>query len=141
VLSPPPASGLKAPPPPPLVHLILDGIPIDKRISFLVSAKRCDLQSERFVVLLRLAAPRARASDGYLSARDLGLRSRPELPSRIHEAVAHAVPGGFLIIQKGEQGMRRLHPLVAVAPIYWAFFERHENAAIMRSAAAERKRR
>ena len=112
------AADAKAGPTQPLVHLVLDGIPIDKRISSR-DGKRCDLQPERFIVLLRLSAPRARASESYLSTSDLGLPSRPEIPSRIHEAVAHAVPEGFLIIQKGGEA-RRLHPLVSVAPINWA---------------------
>ncbi len=140
-LTVPPAPEVNAVASQPLVRIVLDGLPIEKRISFRVNRKRCDLQPERFAVLLRLSAPRARASESYLSVSDLGLRSRPEIPSRIHEAVAHAVPEGFLIIQKGEQGMRRLHPLVAVEPIDWAIFERHENAAITRIAAVERKLR
>jgi CheY-like chemotaxis protein len=57
-------------------------------------------------------------------------------------SLGHAVRiAATLIIEKGEQGTRRLHPLVAVAPINWALFERHENPAITRIAAAEQKLR
>jgi hypothetical protein len=45
------------------------------------------------------------------------------------------------IIQRGEEGMFRLHPLFTVTPIDWKIFERHHHAGVQAIAAAERKLR
>jgi len=124
----------------PVVHIALDGIRAGRRMTFAVNDKRRDLQDAIFVALLRVAAERARGSGGYLSAREAGITRAPEIPSRIHSTVADAVPDGFLILQRSDAGYR-LHPLVTVAPIAWAAFEKDANPVIQAIAAAERKRR
>ena len=124
----------------PVVTLTLDGIRIGRRSSFLVNGKRRNLQDARFVVLLRLVVERDRGSDRYLTAGELGILRTPETPSRIQDAFEGAVPEGFLVLERGGQGARRLHPLVAIAPIDWAALARHPFAAISRIAIAEQKR-
>ena len=45
----------------------------------------------------------------------MGILRSPEIPSRIRDEVASALPSDFTFIQRVEQGMFRLHPLVHVA--------------------------
>jgi hypothetical protein len=133
-----------ASPPRPLVgplHIILDGLRIGRRTSFLVNGKRGDLQDNLFVVFLRLAAIRARGSDTYCSSSDLGIYRTPHVPSRIRSELVRVVPSDVSLIQRGEEGMFRLHPLFTVAPIDWRIFERHPHAGVQAIAAAERKLR
>jgi hypothetical protein len=127
--------------PSPPIPLVLDGARIRQRTSFLVNGKRRDLQSAKFVTLLRLGAVRARGDMRFMSSGELGIARAPETPNRIHQAVEGAVPEGFSLIQHGEQGMWRLHPLVTVAPIEWSVYERHPHPVIQAIAAAEKMRR
>jgi hypothetical protein len=71
----------------------------------------------------------------------LGIFRTPGLPSRIREDLEAFLPEGFLLLERGEPGTYRLHPLVVVDPVDWAMFERHANPKIQRIAAAELKRR
>jgi CheY-like chemotaxis protein len=129
------------PPSPDTVPLVLDGVRIGRRTSFLVAGKRRDLVDSFFVVLLRLAAPRARGSQIAVSKADLGILRSPEIPSRIRDEVASALPEHFTFVQRATEGMFRLHPLVTVAPIDWSLFERHGHPGISAFATEQRKLR
>ena len=119
----------------------LDGLRTGQRTSFVVNEKRRDLQNSKFIVLLRLAAPRFRGSEEEISKHNLGIGRSKEILSRIYEAVETAVPPGFSIVQWGEGGMLRLHPLVKVEHIAYDVLERHPYAPIQKVAAAELRRR
>jgi hypothetical protein len=136
-----PPKAMEAADPRPTMLLVLDGVPVGRRISFLINGKRRDLQPSKFVTLLRLAAVRARGDARYLSSGELGITRAPEAPSRIREAVEGAVPEGFQLVQHGSDAMWRLHPLVAVAPIDWSIYERHAHPLIQTLAAAEKNQR
>jgi hypothetical protein len=123
------------------LRVVLDGLRIERRTSFLINDKRCDLPDSLFAPFLRLAATRARGSEVYRSAADLGTLRNPHIPARIQRALEHVLPEGFSILQRGDGAMFRLHALVSVAPIDWAIFERHRDPMIQGIATAERKLR
>jgi hypothetical protein len=123
------------------VHVRLDRRRIGRRTTFLVDGRRADLQDNLFVPFFKLAVVRARGSDAYRSTSDLGIFRTPHAPSRIRAALEMVMPKGMSILQRGEEGMFRLHPLVVVEPIDWAVFEKHPHAGVQAVAAAERKLR
>ena len=123
------------------VVLELDGKRVGRRTSFLVDGQRADLPDGEFIVVLKLAALRARKSMDYLSSSDLGIYRTPHVPSRLRASLEPVMPRGVAILQRGEPGMFRLHPIVEVEGIDWAVLERNPHAGIQAIAAAERKRR
>jgi CheY-like chemotaxis protein len=125
----------------PLARVELDGLRIGQRTSFLVNKKRRDLQDRNFYVFFRACALRARGSEAFLSAAEIGFARAPHIPSRIEERLEGLLPDGLVFFQKGEENARRLHPRVHVEPIDYETFSRHPYPAIQKFADAERKRR
>jgi hypothetical protein len=125
----------------PFARVEPDGLRIGQRTSFLVNKKRRDLLDRNFHVFFRACALRARGSEAFLSAAEIGFARAPHIPSRIEERLEGLLPDGLVFFRKGEENARRLPPRVHVEPIDYEIFARHPYPAIQKFADAEQKRR
>jgi DNA-binding response OmpR family regulator len=123
-----------------VVRLVIDGVAIASRTSFLINGKRRDLQDGHFVVFLRLCVQHVRTPNEYATGTELGFGTTAQMASRIRKDLADALPEGLVLIQNVRHVGYRLNPLVVIDRIDWAKLSAHSHPTVQQIAAREKKR-
>jgi hypothetical protein len=117
-------------------RLDIDGRYTKWRWHVQVNGLLAELQHARFVFLVRAIAMRIKRPEAWSSKSELGIARSPEVPSRIQEAFAPALPPKFKLIESDKKHNVRLNPLVEIGHVAWDVLVGH-GAEEVRKVARE----
>ncbi len=108
-------------------------------MGILIDGKRCALQNQPFLHLLRVVVARLRQGRGWIDREIVGLKKRSYLPGRLAKETRDALPEGMPLVEGGRGGQCRLHPLIEVE-VDWEKLADHPIAIVRKIAREEKER-
>jgi CheY-like chemotaxis protein len=127
---------------PTAIHLAMGGETSGRRLVCAINGRRCELQAQHFLVLLRLALEHERDPEAWLTLHELGIARSPSVPGRIREAVAAALREEDDLIETRYGGYCRLKTSAVVALDRHALSSHaHENVSLLMRARAKPTKR